>query len=148
MGKIKKEFLTLSIKRSSYGVTVNAKSQMIEEFFNVTSKGTTNTENVGICYRDIYVLPQDHALCHFRPLLFSTRANLFVDSLGQPSVMFLRSVGMSEGIRVHFNQPITKTAVGEWLNTVEKGLIKFYKEYLKDINVKIHITVEEIPNDS
>lgn len=129
--------LELRVKRVPEGIEIFAKSKELENFFSQTGKDNHDGLWNG---QKPYHIPNitDSTL---RAILsyWGTDELLLNESVDNPNMSVLRSIGLGEGITMIIPTIASHTDVEQYAKAIKENVKKLYKNYVKPIDITVQL---------
>lgn len=150
---MKKNLITIKIKRTEKGVLLYLKSGIIEDFVKAQSNGETRESRK---YLKDTLSPSNYIYIRFgitnmnlggsKSAVFDCYgdSDLYYNSgITVVNLSFLRVVGLSKGVQFHIQRLYSEEYIKTWLETATEACKHIYNQYLKKVDCKVSIMINE-----
>lgn len=136
-----KTLLTSQLKRTTKGVQLYLKSDIIEKFFNSNGIGSEHFTGIDGSLKTAYNMPDlvNHGLVKHIERIDTGLKN----RNGYSNLSFLRCVGLTHGITFKVDGVYSRSALVDYMNELKTNVRNLYEYELKPIDLKCDFTIRE-----
>jgi len=145
--------IIIKVKRTDKGLNVFLKSEKIEKFMrsnhvhqdklDSTNKRDFECVDVAGWKENMAYILSNEVKGISGNINKNWGADLHFGS-GGPNLSFLRAKGLGEGVNFDLHGIYSQTAIQKWIQDAKFHITNFYREFLKDSEMCLHISLTEV----